>query len=237
MDNLFISDVYNPHERTRNDDDNSIKYGCFIDIGTRNMCFRFSNFYNNVISGTSQTKADYDLSKRGKGSREILESKSKIGIENDKFVCMVDHILLMKDDFINCHYIIIEQQREDVAKFNVKTMNILLGSLMTMVKDQGNLPIIILMSASAKTKLLGAPKGLKGEQIKEWCYVESLKILAENDGEIDKNILSLMPKMPKSGQHKKYDHSDVICYCKAWWKIIYPKFCRKYFGRAYFDHK
>lgn len=230
MSNLFVDEIYNPHDDWKFPV-GPVFNGCFIDIGTRNMGIRFSSYDGERIEGKLQTKADYDLAKGVKKTRESLKGKSQVGIENDKFFCMIDHMNSLKDHFIDCHFVIIEHQLEHIAtaRKNVKVMNILIGCLMLLVKNGGNRPIILLISAKAKTRLLGAPKKLAKEEVKDWCFEKSLELIKENKGEVDEELSQLLPKLPRSGKNKRDEHGDIICFCHVFWKFIFP-YLRKTYG-------
>lgn len=222
--------IYNPHSSDPMEsvfDTNGVEwyYGCFIDIGIRNMAIRCSRYRPNpnddgfVIEGLYQNKFDFDLSKGVKAEKAELAERPEIGRENDRFSRLVRIFNEISDKFFDMHYIVIERQIESKATFNVKVMNITIGVLMSIVSDRGLRPIIVEVDPQIKSIPLGAPSGMKYKDLKDWCYEKSLQILEENGGAFDIDLMHVMEKMCKSGKNKRDDPADVICYCYVWWKF------------------
>ena len=217
-----ICNVYNPHTRPSMDDcdDEGWTYGCFMDPGIRNMAIRFSRAHkdNDIVEGMSQHKIDFDLAKGRVADKKIVSQQCQIGISNDRYARMVRTFKDMTPQFSQCHYIVIEQQLEKIAKLNVMIMNWMLGILSTILIDQGNLPIIIVINSTQKSRPLGAPIGMSKPNLKEWCFEKSFELLDLNGGEFDKRLAVEMSYKTKTGRNKGDDDADVICYCYVWWR-------------------
>lgn len=220
-----LNEIYNVHSTEPiTDDGDGWQYGCFIDIGIRNMAVRFSRACpgTQAIEGLSQSKYDFDLSKRTKKEKAILAQKCQIAIENDKFAQLLHRFTLMKEDLSNCHYIVIEQQIGS-APFNVRVMNYTIGVIASVVCNSGRRPIIVEIDATQKSIPLGAPRGMSYSNLKDWCYYKSLELLQLNGGIFDLSLKEQMESMCKSGINKRDDPADTICYCYVWWtQYVFP---------------
>lgn len=220
--------IYNPHTLEPLEpvviDGIEWVYGCFIDIGIRNMAVRCSRYRPEpetgemIIEGLYQNKFDFDLSKGVKAEKAELAERPEIGRENDKFSRLTRIFNDLECLFSENHYIVIERQIESKATFNVKVMNITIGILMSIVSDRGCRPIIVEVDPSIKSVPLGAPSGMKYKDLKDWCYEKSLQLLEENGGDFDVKLMNEMANMCKTGKNKRDDPADVVCYCYVWWK-------------------
>lgn len=221
--NISPLTIYNPHTLTPIEkSEDGWLYGCFIDIGIRNMALRFSRCKiddeNDImIEGLYQNKYDFDLSKGVKKDKKILLEKSQIGVSNDRFAQLLHQFVRLREHFCRCHYIVIERQIDGVAPFNVKVMNYTIGILTTLVLDMGNRPLIIEICPKQKSVPLGAPMGMSKSELKDWCYEKSIELLEDNGMEFDINLRNELLTLTKYGKKKRDDPADVICYCYVWW--------------------
>lgn len=194
-------------------------YGAFIDVGIRNMSIRLSRGRpaDKQIEGLLQVKYDYDLSKGNKFVRSKLETKSRIGLEEDKYSEMLQCFIRHRDELSLCQYIVIEQQIRG-ATLNLEVMNKLIGMLSVLVTDRGNRPIIVEIDSNQKSVPLGGPRSISSPKgLKDWCYFKSLEILKINNSKFDLELLETMLTLKKYGKNKRDDHADTICYCYVWW--------------------
>lgn len=217
----WLKRIYNVHtlEPLQSSSD-GWQYGCFIDIGSRNMSLRFSRAHSpsRVIEGLSQDRFDFELAKGTKASKAILAAKSQIGIRDDMLSQMVLQFNRIRPQLGQCQYIVIEKQIKG-ATWNLEVMNKLIGILSVLMVDYGNRPLIIEIDPSQKSVPLGGPRSMQiSKALKDWCYQMSLVILERNGGHFDLQLLQEMKSLTKYGRNKRDDPADTICYCYVWWE-------------------
>jgi len=207
--------IYNPHTLTPIVRHTDGKYvGCFIDIGIRNMCIRFSKFdpESGKIEGIHNQKFDFDYSKGNKRRKAVLDERLDIGKAQDKFAQLTQEFSKLRDTFSTCHYIVMEKQLGTTD--NVEVSEYTLGLLSGLIMDRGSRPIIIKLDSRVKTKMLDMPRG---KDPKMWCLNKSVEILSENIGECDWKLSKDILIMPTTGTNKSLDIADVVCYCWVFW--------------------
>lgn len=122
-----------------------------------------------------------------------------------------------------CHYIGIETQMEFVPE-NIRLEQTFLAALLTLVKDRGSRPLILMLDGSLKTTGLGAPKfdGIKLDgtnppagrpnrvktQRKKWCLAVAIHLLTERKDPACKIF-------DKLALDKSYDMGDCVCYTEV----------------------
>jgi len=182
--------------------DRNVLAAAFIDIGLTNFCVRVSTYNRSNKKITTFHQENYHCKNSFKDLSLVLGE--------------------LKPVFEVLDFVVVESQVAKIAERNVRIMYYVFGALQQLVPDI----CIVCIRSQAKTKLLDAPKGMKGKEHKDWCYEKAMKILdlSKDNSEYDAELIIRMSKMKKSGLNKRDDHGDVVCYCYVWWTMICEEF-------------
>lgn len=109
--------------------------------------------------------------------------------------------------FLDCHIAMIERQLPENYQ-STRCMQHALSFLMTRLRDGPLMPLIMDVDPQLKGRMLGAPKGCKGNDLKKWAEEKALEILLARGDHTSLEILT------KHG--KKDDLSDTVVQIEAW---------------------
>jgi hypothetical protein len=109
--------------------------------------------------------------------------------------------------FLECHIVMIERQLPENYQ-STRCMQHALSFLMTKLRDSPLMPMIIDVDPQLKGRMLGAPKGCKGNDLKRWAVEKAHELLSARDDQASIDIIS------KHG--KKDDLCDTIVQIEAW---------------------
>ena len=108
----------------------------------------------------------------------------------------------------SAHYIIVEAQMRHNR--NTRVGQHLMTYFMTRLRNKGNRPWIIEITAKAKTNSLGCPK-MDKPAYKKWCANRAIDLLQQRKSKDERMFISSL-----RNAKKKDDMGDVICQYEAW---------------------
>jgi hypothetical protein len=106
------------------------------------------------------------------------------------------------------HIIMIERQIPENYKAT-RMMQHALSFFMTHLRDMPLMPMIMEVDPQLKGKMLGAPKGCRGTDLKNWAVEKALEILTVRDDQVSLAILA-------KNKRKMDDLSDTVVQEEAW---------------------
>jgi hypothetical protein len=186
---------------------------CSIDPGVRNFCIRVGCYSQNLGKTVTCLQKNYDLCDQKYNSPEL----NHIGANTYYYGALIAILEENVDILKSCQYVAVESQ----LKVNYDLIRMgqhIISTLMFLLKDKGNRPIIIEIDSRTKTQMLNAPKGMDKPARKKWAHAKGVEFLRIDGDTAWANYV----ENAKKGD----DHGDVICYEKCilifllYWKVI-----------------
>jgi hypothetical protein len=175
---------------------------CSIDPGVRNFCIRVGCYSTITKKTTTCLYKNYDLCDQKYNKSDL----NYIGANTYYYGALVEIIKENIDTISSCQYVAVESQ----LKVNYDLIRMgqhILSTLMILMKDIGNRPLIIEIDSRAKTQMLNAPPGMDKPARKKWAHAKGVEFL-RLDG--DTTWAEYV-----QGVKKGDDYGDVICYEKC----------------------
>lgn len=182
-----------------------------IDIGIKHFAIRIEKRYRDgKIIPVLFEKIDFTMYEKVSERTGTTKISPVILMAAQKYIQSIMPIL------IDSRIIGIERQLSISYKNTRMFQHIL--SIMLIYVEYFKYPCIIMdINSKLKGQMLGAPKGLRGNDLKKWSIEKALDILKKRD---DKHSLDIILKHKGKSKMKGDDLADTVLQMEAWHKLV-----------------
>ena len=197
--------VFNPHtmKAPLASREGWIQFGS-IDIGVKNFAMRVERWDPDEDTTETIAFTHSDFTKSGE------EKIPELGKENFFYINSIRTLEKFCEEYLQyCQYICVESQLS-FAYDNVRMQCSTLATLCIFLTDKGNRPLILDFDCKLKSKLLGAPKGLKKKKLKEWTTKKARDFFEDEEDQESLDFMDQIKRLIKDD-----DLGDVKCQIEA----------------------